>query len=763
MVYEDALTILSYASPYPVKVTLQKERRMSRTRKASETYSNLSHPLYRSQSVDTIAKIGKDSLFLPQRSLSVASQGIMKDRLHTSPVAKFSLEKESVRESDEVKQEVGTPPPKVNLNTSEFTTTTQVEINTPPEEVQQSAMFPVADESFTAVKVETEETAPPISSLPPPLDLGGENDSEPPPEPLVPPPPLDFDTPSAEVKEKPQISEAASEFAALFDTLNEQDKLDMLRLSYEDPDGSFNTSQNTVTMETSLTEGETSNDTVIDLEPKSPVPMKPIRRKKKSSSGSVSSPELSPREPETTSPAPDDVIDDVMATVSVERVECAPSSNITDNDEINEELIMPEKKSREISILSQNIEFSVIDPKKDDNMSDLLESPRDGNKTLVDYSLSDMESTLRPRTPDNQQLIEEETITPIQNKRGALESSIKLFDNSDISVTPTSVSDPSGENFHSSGEDNSESDSKINTTVESVDFNLNMTSNPNLFSTPYPSRNEKETAAGISYDISMTELNDIENQMKKEPKESGKGGIAFEVRDDVVSGGTVLTGVSKVKLDDLGTTNVSRTMSYQENLRTAEKIKLERPLSFKADMSKSTGTIDDENSLEWSGKRLVRSGSFSEIPQDADKDWTDNQTEESLTGEEELNSSNESLEQADKKGLTKATLFRARENLANLSSDNSDSLQSITSSSRGSTPPPPYTANGNEDHGLGTSPETTPIKAPLNINELSTTSDLTINTDLGLNEVIPTVTSKMEDNGNYTVTMETTHADDTDC
>ncbi|KAK3094028.1 hypothetical protein FSP39_023164 [Pinctada imbricata] len=382
-----------------------------------------------------------------------------------------------------------------------------------------------------------------------------------------------------------------------------------------------------------------------------------------------------------------------------------------------------------------------------------------------------MENTVRPQTPENH-VVEEDMITPVQNKRGNLESSLKVFSNSDTSVTPTPSTASYRENVKDTSSDSSDADKSDtkgpNTTIGSVDFNLNMTSDPTLFSTPYPSRNTKEASSGMSYDISMMELNDIENKLQKEPKEIGKGGISFEIRDDVVSGGTLLTSVSKTVSNS--EYHVSRTRSYQDVGET-EKIKLQRPASFKEDYSTSGSNMENDNTLDWSGKRLVRAGSFSEIAQDAEQDWVDHnridkdENEDSSIGNNrDLNSSEESLEQSERKGLSKPTMFRARENLANLSSENSDSLQSITSSSRGSTPPPPYTANGNEDQGLGTSPESSPIKVPLNINDLNTSGLIdVIPTDTSINTDNSVVTSTVESNSNFAVTVESSHGDEADC
>lgn len=82
MVYEDALTILSYASPYDVTLELEKgQKNTLKQRKASSTVSlttsgsatssmalgsaqaetganeRLVHPLYRSQSIDDLSKV----------------------------------------------------------------------------------------------------------------------------------------------------------------------------------------------------------------------------------------------------------------------------------------------------------------------------------------------------------------------------------------------------------------------------------------------------------------------------------------------------------------------------------------------------------------------------------------------------------------------------------------------------------------------------------------------------------------------------------
>ncbi len=85
MVYEDALTILSYASPYPVH--LQLKRASSKTPSEGgadegsdegQSKSNLHHPLFRSQSMDDVNDIGKEHYFNVRRARSEMKRGSSK-------------------------------------------------------------------------------------------------------------------------------------------------------------------------------------------------------------------------------------------------------------------------------------------------------------------------------------------------------------------------------------------------------------------------------------------------------------------------------------------------------------------------------------------------------------------------------------------------------------------------------------------------------------------------------------------------------------
>ncbi|XP_063429617.1 uncharacterized protein LOC134712218 [Mytilus trossulus] len=717
MVYEDALTILSYASPYPVRVTLQKEKLVRKDRRVSESPSTLSHPLYRSQSMDTLKKIRKDSTLMPQRSFSEMRPEKKKENHQRSSAApSFSGKGEAF--------------PTIQENGS-----------------KNDLKLTNGEEVFkeTVVTVEREPTNIPSVTV----DMVDGN-------------------------EKHDTSNATAFAANLFDKLNEQDKLDMLRLSYEDPNDDSNNSKVVVSSaETSFTEtpksvGSLDLDTVV-VESKS-APTKPERRKKNRSSGSsVSSSDISISPRVSSLQSPDIEVQEVFTESDVQLSESQPKSYVY-IDEVSEEIITPAIKDRNTSVLSDKIEFSDVDItiKSDTSRS----SPDIGSLTLVDYSLSDMESTLRPSTPDNRPIVDEELITPEHSKKdssGQLLSNLIAFKGSptengenssigsDVCNDTVIKASNSSSSFSSSGDEKNES--KLQNTSE-VDFNVT-SSNPSLFSTPYPSRNTKESISGMSYDISMNELNDIETQMSqksKQEKDSQKRGIAFEVRDDYTTG-----SVRTVTVDSKSS-SVLRTMSCFDKIGNLEQyentLQMTRTGSFTGNVTKDS----TDNSLDWSGKRLVRSGSFSDIPQDDSvKDWRDhNVIDDSDTINSSINediiSSNDSIneDESEQKGMKKSNFFRARENLANLS-DNSESLQSLhsltESSSRSSTPPPPYTANG-KDNGLGLSPDS--IKLPNNL------TDVIFNTDSD-NNIIPAV--KIENKENIRVSVSTSghDDDDTDC
>lgn len=68
VVFEDALTILSYASPYDVQLHLEKDaapgaaKKPPVTSQPSTASERLCHPFYRSQSIDDLTKVRGEGL-----------------------------------------------------------------------------------------------------------------------------------------------------------------------------------------------------------------------------------------------------------------------------------------------------------------------------------------------------------------------------------------------------------------------------------------------------------------------------------------------------------------------------------------------------------------------------------------------------------------------------------------------------------------------------------------------------------------------------
>lgn len=95
MVYEDALTILSYASPYPVRLTLQKatpDKEKDTEGEETDAEDTVHHPVYRSQSMDDVSKIQKERFsFRMRRARSEMKRGSSKknDGTNTGTLRKW--------------------------------------------------------------------------------------------------------------------------------------------------------------------------------------------------------------------------------------------------------------------------------------------------------------------------------------------------------------------------------------------------------------------------------------------------------------------------------------------------------------------------------------------------------------------------------------------------------------------------------------------------------------------------------------------------
>ena len=550
---------------------------------------------------------------------------------------------------------------------------------------------------------------------------------------------------TAQIGQDPTANQ--TDFADDFFKLTEQDKLDVIRLSYEDSNMDISNVVQGHIVETEITPSLSNGD----LKSAGP-PVKPERKKKRSSSSSLDGDlPLSPRSL--------NMEDDVIVSILQPPTEAPPPVPKDEPEfEADEEMITPQTKERIISVNTDKITFEPVTPTKLD-MSDIS-----GDKTLIghDESFSDADKTLvsspghaeRPPSPDEAPVIEDE-IAPTQRRKGDLQTAaLNIITNFEEKEMPSKgKGEISLQKTDSNSDIRKEDENKVDCEPNmdefekdfpNLDMNLSFESDSVLFKETFPSRNTKEKDGGMSYDISVTELEAMENKMLKELTEQsdnqkGSGGVAFEVRDDYIS------GVQQT----VTTKSVHRTSSYDISRNSespVDRIKLsDRPNSMKVDLSKSSEF--DNGGLEWSGKRLVRSGSFSEIPQDNSvKNWTDNNNIDDDDSVIEQHIQEDSTSTNLKK-LTKATTYKAKTNVDDLS-DSDSHCRSISSSSSDSSPErKSYDVTNGPDDGLGSSPDISPVK---------------INSDMksGLISPVPVYSDKSQ---SIAVTLNTSMENDADC
>ena len=668
MVYEDALTILSYASPYPVKVTLQKQPKAPRNnRRLSEVLTNLSHPLYRSQSMDALHTVPKES-FKQDKRYNSEMRYDRRDSPKIKRVSKGGHEKDITEEE-------------------------AVSANGGVLEVSTSKVDAVIHREHTPVR----------------LNLDREQSVA-----------MDTDLPSASIDlNKDQTDghgNAINQFSSVFEELTEEDKLDMLRLSYADP----------LAIPDSPFDG-TGEQKIV--------PQKPERKKKRNSSastpshsdGEMTAPTTPHREPalhamemlppqetpppippETPPPLPPEPMLDVHEDVfqaDVNKAAFLESSPVLgDHSEEVTEIMEVQSKSRRFNIDSGHIAFESVTPSRIHN----------GDRTLVDDSLLDLslvdnDKTLVSSPPragaesPEGEAIEEEVIAPTQ--RAAPQFSMPGLNDKRSTDNLTSESN-SNVAYHTVDVNTNKNVVKL----PELDMNLNFDSPDSvLYKESFPKRNEKEVDNGVAYDISVTELDAMSRKAKAEQRTKsetkGKGGIAFEIRDDVVTGETRTVN------------SVHRTLSYEitspsDKFLLDHQISSHRPTSLK-DAGKHGNNEGSDTALGWSGQRLVRAGSFTDIPQDDHNDWTNakNLARDDSQFELQLQQDARSPVFTDMM-LTTVTSDPARDK-AELSDDSQcRSLSSSAASSEGGNSPRTRleTSTNGEDDGLGLSAGNSPEK-----------------------------------------------------
>ena len=641
MVYEDALTILSYASPYPVKITLQKEQQIPRNRKLSDIRTDLNHPLYRSQSVDALHGIqGENELSFSKRSTSA----IRYDK-RDSPSTKRTAKRNTLN-GDIIEEPRGSTFTGNSDDVFENSVTVStVDALVHRENTGSSGLLNLDRE----VSQDNEADFPTSEDMDNQTNLNDKNDDD-------------------------QVFSVNAQFSDAFQNLTEEDKLDVLRLSYADPDA---------ITDTSFT-GEVDEGNIVPAEAgeQKSIPVKPERKKKRSSSNS--SPPLSPKDIE---------IEDEISAELLPPTEAPPPIPA----EIDEGIIQPQTKSRNVSIENGKIEFEFVTPSKyevSEEDTTLVDS------SFLNESLNDNDTTLVATTPRINhtespvgELVEEEMISPTQiHKDNSVPVSAKIFSDS------SSKQDDSDAYVEQEGD--VDFDKGI---LPSLDLDLNFDADSILFKDSFPSRNTKETENGMTYDISVTELESMEekareDELSKLENVRGKGGVAFEVRDDYVNGET----------RTVNTNSVHRTASY--DIRSTHDRFIEREISSQRPTSLKGDTKQEGSGMfDWSGKRLVRSDSFTDIPQDDSvKDWTNHQN---------LDDDDDTFEKRIKEDSKSPVLSPATHGDLNANikddSDSDSQCRSLSSSTSGEDLPARVTLNtstNGEDDGLGISPETSPVK-----------------------------------------------------
>ena len=650
----------------------------------STTKTSLNHPLYRSQSVDALHGIGKEPIFQPKRSLSE-----MRSDKRDSP--KLIHVNRPILEKD-LSEEINVSPVKYENPVQNVSPVSTAEVTVHRDDsrgdVRQVLNF---DKQYSV------ETGMPNATL----DLNNVSENK-------------ADTRLANVDRGgvDQLDSSAqtsqnqttnqTDFANIFDTLTEQDKLDVIRLSYED---TFNDTSNVVEAEITpmVSNGELKS-----------APVKPERKKKRSSSSSSldGDSQMSPRNSNIEE-------DDVVASLLLPPSEAPPPVPEDDHEEFeaDEDMITPQTKARVISVGTDKILFEPMSPAQldisDTNFDKTVigrDDPLfDGDKTLVNLP----EENNRPPSPDEEP-VQEDEIAPIRKMKGELELSPFIIntgkEKSDVTVDGNSSVGNIKLDMESGNEKSMEDKNKSESNTEefekdfpNLDMNLNFEADSVLFKKTFPSPNTRETDSGVGYDISVTELESMESKMREEiarqnESKRGSGGIAFEVRDDFTN------GVQQT----ITTKSVHRTSSYELTRNSDSPIERliqnDRAASMKLDSNKSS---EFDDGLDWSGKRLVRSGSFSEIPQDNTiKDWTDNQTLDDDVIEQ---NKNEDLDSTNLKPLTRATEYKAKSKEND--SDSDSRCRSLSSSSSDSSPErKSYDVTNGPDDGLGSSPDTETLK-----------------------------------------------------
>ena len=697
IVYEDALTILSYASPYPVKVTVQKERAAGADPGMGST-EQLNHPLYRSQSLDALTRVGKEPAFRPKRTLSEMKSDTRKD----SP-RKGGGGGGERRMSKALSQTYPPSASSAGAGVGAFDVSSDVMVHATEMVVDGKVRqdgggggggggFTPAQEVMSAVRSEAVRSAPPTEA---PESRGCKEEEE------------EEDPNSGAGRKKSRLdTEAAREFASLMDQML---------------DGPSQRSGDEETAESRKAAGG------LATSPKTP-PNKPQRKKKPSSSSSVSLDD--PAEFFSAGGGGDGGVEETFlaATAAAAQVQASPNRWQQDlGPEVEEEAIQPSFVKRDIVIGSGTIEFAPVERQDEAERPPSPSWGFSGAKMMPSYK--------RPASPEGEDPVEEELIEAAVACRDAqaaapLPSSAKSRGSSE---GPSAAALKKEEERKRKKE--KEKEKKPPLDEEELEQLIAMNAFPpgsqgwagikaggkqgGIVDDFLPRdvalqalKGQQEAAAGHARGSgSSSNSSSSSSEASSQGQRSHhRAGVAFEVRDDVLTGRPVSIDISR-----------SRNSSASPS-RTGARDRMGRASSLRGDddqdddlqqQQQRQGDAEDkenrEEALDWSGKRLVRSGSFPEIPQDDSiSDWTDknklnNDDDDNSTTTSGKRSTADTNPESDSEVEAPRTLpdrdiFKARENLANMS-DLSNSISSSRSSS-------PAVTNGPAEGVVGVLPVT---------------------------------------------------------
>ncbi|KAK7482203.1 hypothetical protein BaRGS_00026552 [Batillaria attramentaria] len=578
IVYEDALTILSYASPYPVKVTLQKERTVSPENRSSST-EQLNHPLYRSQSLDALQRISKEPPFKPKRT-----QSEMK-----SETRRESPKKAADRKSKALSQTYSGSSSSARVDVTDDITVHAPIVESPVKGANNHHHQEVLVAQASQI---VQSASPGIAEAHVELE--------------------DETTPSTGRKKSKLDTEAAREFASLMDQVLDDKRGDEDEVLVQQTAAS------------------------VSVSPKTP-PSKP-QRKKKPSNSSLSSFDMPDAQEQ------DDGVEETISAVAASTAQALPRGFEPQGPEVEEEEIQPSFVKREVVIGNDMIQF---EPKEHEERAEKRPPSPD---TLAGFTMLDYTP---PRQPEWEEVQED----VIEASVAALERLIAM------NAFPPGTQGWAG--IQRGGKQGGIHDDFLPTDVREA------------LNGEHPNR----SAHARSDSSSSSEASSRGRGRARAPR----GGVAFEVRDDVMTGRPVAV---EIKSRD-SSASTSRSTSRDRMVRASSLRDAEHAQHHENKENRDEG-------LDWSGKRLVRAGSFSEIHQvDSVSDWTDknvlnddddNSTTSGKRSTADLNAESDS-EVEPPRVLPGRDIFKARENLANMS-DLSNSISSSRSSS------PAVTTNG---------------------------------------------------------------------